>query len=228
MYWFSLDNERCDRNGIIVNKRSSERAPAMKYSRASSNYLDGAFFTNYGTFETVEKSFECNFVEENPDKWHEHWRYVKRWLLRDHDKIRYSDDSGVFRKVLHTSISENEREIEETGNFTITFILSPYEYYDKGLIRHSVQDCGYNIYSLSHPVYILTGNNPVLTVNGSEFRVFRNGTTYVDTDLMLCYDENKNKVQSSGYFEDLYLIEGVNDISVNTGTISIIPNWRSI
>lgn len=228
MYWFSLDNERCDRYGIIVDKRTAEAAPEMKYTKASSNYIDGAFFTNYGTYEIIEKRFECNFVEENPDKWHEHWRSVKRWLLREHDAIRYSDDIGVFRKVLHTSISESERQIEETGNFTVIFTLQPYEYYDKGLIKHTVKDCEYNIYSTSHPIYIVSGNKPTLTVNGNTFKVFKNGTSYIDTDLMICYDDQNNFVQSSGFFEDIYLQEGMNEISVDNGTLLIVPNWRSI
>lgn len=230
MYWFSLDNERCDHHGIIVDRRTGESAPTMKIQTASSNYSDGAFITRFNTFEPVEKSFDCNFVELDYTQWHEHWRAVKRWLLKDHDKIRYSDDPGVYRKVMNITISTSEREAEETGNFTVTILMEPYEYYDRGTVEHDIVDCEYNIYNISHPVYVVRGaNKAVLTVNGNEFTVYaQNRTCYIDTELRLVYDANKQSLISEGDFDDLYLLEGNNEISISAGNLKVIPNWRSV
>jgi phage-related protein len=230
MYWFSLDNQRCDHKGIIVDKRTGESAPTRKIQTASSNYTDGAFVTQFDTFETVEKSFDCNFVEQDYTQWHEHWRAVKRWLLKDHDKLRYSDDPGIYRKILNTTLSASEREVQETGNFTVTFLLEPYEYYDKGAHPLNVKDVEYNIYNISHPTYIITGTNKTtLTVNGKDFTVWaQNRTCYIDTDLRLVYDANKNKLSSEGDFTDLYLLEGKNTINLSSGNLKVVPNWRSL
>lgn len=230
MYWFSLDGERCDHHGIVVDKRTGESAPTRKLQTASSNYSDGAFVTLFDTFETVEKSFDCNFVELDYTQWHEHWRAVKRWLLKDHDAIRYSDDPGVYRKILNITLSASEREVEETGNFTVTVLMEPYEYYDSGAHELPVSDVEYNIYNIAHPTYVIrNATSAVLTVNGNTFKVYpRNKVCYIDTELRLVYDANKQTIQSEGDFEGLYLLEGKNEIAISSGNLKIIPHWRSV
>ena len=56
-----------------------------------------------------------------------------------------------------------------------------------------------------------------------------NGKMTIDTDLMIAYNAdgvNQNNLLTGDY-EDLYLQEGTNAISLTSGfSVSVIPNWR--
>ena len=58
-----------------------------------------------------------------------------------------------------------------------------------------------------------------------------NGNITIDTDRMISYNDQMvgQNTAVTGDYEDLYLQEGDNTISVSTGfTLSIIPNWREL
>ena len=53
----------------------------------------------------------------------------------------------------------------------------------------------------------------------------------IDTDLMIAYrmDGDINNIAVTGNYEDLWLQEGENTISITSGyDLSIIPNWRTL
>ena len=53
----------------------------------------------------------------------------------------------------------------------------------------------------------------------------------IDTDRMIAFREDGtvNNIAVSGDYEDLYLKEGDNQISITSGfALKVIPNWRSI
>ena len=52
----------------------------------------------------------------------------------------------------------------------------------------------------------------------------------IDTDRMIAYREDGTLQNTSvtGKYEDLYLLEGENDIEITGGTVKVIPNWRCL
>ena len=83
---------------------------------------------------------------------------------------------------------------------------------------------------ISHPIYRISGTGScTLTVNGKTMKVTVNQEITIDTERMIA--NNAQMVNQSnllvGNYEDLYLQEGDNTITVSTGfTLNVIPNWR--
>ena len=90
----------------------------------------------------------------------------------------------------------------------------------------------YNPYSVSHPEYLIIGEgNCTLTVNGKTMEANVGQNLTINTDLMLAYrkDGEMQNTQVTGNYEDLYLAEGENQISISAGfEMTVIPNWRCL
>ena len=52
----------------------------------------------------------------------------------------------------------------------------------------------------------------------------------IDTDRMIAYrsDGTLNNTQVTGNYEDMYLLNGENEISFSGGELKVIPNWRCL
>ena len=90
----------------------------------------------------------------------------------------------------------------------------------------------FNPYYISHPDYIITGEGVcVLTVNGKSMRANTGQNLTINTDLMIAYrlDGTMQNTAVTGDYQDMYLKEGDNQISVSSGfVLKVIPNWRSL
>ena len=85
---------------------------------------------------------------------------------------------------------------------------------------------------ICHPIYKISGNGTcILTVNGKNMSATVGQNLTIDTDLMIAYrtDGDINNIAVTGNYEDLWLQEGENTISITSGyDLSIIPNWRTL
>ena len=90
----------------------------------------------------------------------------------------------------------------------------------------------FNYGEVSHPIYKITGNGDcTLTVNGKTMQATVGQNLTIDTDLMIAYREDGEMKNATvtGNYEDLYLQEGDNEVSITAGFgLKIIPNWRCI
>ena len=82
------------------------------------------------------------------------------------------------------------------------------------------------------PVYKITGNGGcTLTVNGKAMKATVGQNLTINTELMIAYrtDGTLQNGKVTGDYEDLYLLEGENQISITKGfDLKVIPNWRCI
>ena len=135
-------------------------------------------------------------------------------------------------KVLYVKITDTERTSRRLGKFTAEFTCDPYSYLVPGQQSYSVDDVLYNPYMISHPIYRISGTGScALIVNGNTMQATVNGNITIDTDRMISYNDQMvgQNTAVTGDYEDLYLQEGNNTISVSTGfSLSIIPNWREL
>lgn len=153
-------------------------------------------------------------------------RDLKKWLTGT-GRLIFSDDPDVFYKVWKVDCGDIARELRYYGQFTVKFTCTPYQFLVSG--QRSLAKVTYNSYSLSRPIYTVTGSgNCTLTVNGKTFTGVVNGTLTIDTERQIAYNAegiNQSNLMN-GEYEGLYFPSGPVSVSASEGfALSIIPNW---
>lgn len=229
-YGIEYAGESEKENGLSVVRRPNIPAPERRYERKKIPGRDGEIYITNGELEDIEIDVELNYIGK-PDEWFKRFRRAKKWLLqKGQHRLVFGDNMGFFYLAKKVVISEADRVCHEIGKFTATFTCGGYEYVLSGQQEYAISDVTYNPYSISHPTYMITGEGTcILTVNGNTMSADIGQNITIDTELMIAYrqDGEMQNTEVTGKYEDLYLIEGENAISVTDGfEIKIIPNWR--
>ena len=230
MYNISYKGTNCSGFGIIPERRPSVPAPEIRVTETEIPGRDGVLVETDGCFGTITIPVEFNYLVP-PEKWMDAYRKAKRWLTGT-GWLVLGDDQEYMYKVLYVKITDTERTSRRIGKLTAEFTCDPYSYLVSGQQSYSVDDVLYNPYMISHPIYRISGTGAcTLTVNGNTMQATVNGNITIDTDRMISYNDQMvgQNTAVKGDYEDLYLQEGDNTISVSTGfSLSIIPNWREL
>lgn len=230
-YEVSYKNENNRQHGILPVRRPSIPAPERRVAETEIEGRDGVLLEDGETWGPIVISVEFNFMAP-PERWGEVYREAKKWLLKDTGNMQFADDPHYFYKVLSCRITDSERTSRKIGKFTAEFTCDPYTYMMSGLHELDPEEEIFNYGEISHPVYKITGNGYcTLAVNGKTMKAIVVQNLTIDTDLMITYQEDGEMKNASviGNYEDLYLQEGDNEISITEGfELKIIPNWRCI
>lgn len=100
-----------------------------------------------------------------------------------------------------------------------------------GTREYDIKDVLWNQYLTCHPTYKITAEGMcTLTVNGNTMTANVGQNLTIDTDRMIAYrsDGTLNNTQVKGNYEDMYLLNGENEISFSGGELKVIPNWRCL
>lgn len=218
--------------GILVKERPAIPAPEYKYETVDIPGRDGSLYSEEGFVDDITIKITFVFACE-PAKWQDLFRKARRWLLsKEDDQLVLGDMSGYYYKVKHTVIGSSEREVKQVGEFEVEFTCDGYQYLNKGRYEYEKDEVLYNPYSISHPIYYITGNGKcTLAVNGYDFTAEVGQNVTIDTDLMLAYRKDGRIMNTSvtGDYQELYLQEGDNTIEITEGfSIKVIPNWRCL
>lgn len=232
MYYFILDGETSFQNGIVVTKRPDFPSPERNYNVYDIPGRDGQLYEDLGTYNDIEIEIECNFID-NPNRWHEHWRKVKKWLLKSGTRrFQNCDDPDFYYVVKKIVIGTAEREIVQSAEFTITLTVDPWTYLVNGLNKYAPSMVLDNAYSLAKPIYYITGEGMcTLTVNGNAVTANVGQNLTIDTYREICYrtDGTLQNTAINADYDKMFLIPGTNTITVSSGfTCNIQPNWRVI
>lgn len=232
MYEIIRNGKKNTSVGVLVSKRPSIPSAERICEEVEIPGRDGKIYRDTGSVNDITISISFVFIAR-PDTWQERFREAKRWLLSKEDnRLILGDDPGYFYKVKHTIVGESERKVIESGEFDADFICEGYQYLIEGSYEQSVEDVLYNPYALCHPTYKILGEGVcVLNVNGNTMKANVGQNLIINTDLMLAYREDgtARNTAIAGDYEDLYLREGDNTISLSAGfTARIIPNWRCL
>ena len=118
---------------------------------------------------------------------------------------------------------------EIAAEFTVNFICEGCQYSIEGQKEITASNL-YNDGYITHPIYKVEGEGEcTLTVNGKAVKANVGQNLTIDTDRMIAYrtDGTMQNTSLTGDYEDLYLIEGENKVSITSGfVLKIIPNWR--
>ncbi|QWG94640.1 phage tail domain-containing protein [Bacillus toyonensis] len=175
--------------------------------------------TKKNGYEDVEFTINFNSLEDENIK--PLLRKIKKWL-RNAKILSFTDDN-VYRKIKSVAIGNIDNQLEEYGQFEVTFKSDPYEYIIEQPIDLTMPMTVMNYGTLhSLPKFTITGSGTVtIYVNGLAFQIKDIvNSVVVDSDLLLCYSGSfpmNNKM--IGNFP--VLKEGENEI-LWTGTVSKI------
>ena len=231
MYDISFRGVKGSSLGVLAERRVDLPAPSYAREDLIIPGRDG-IIQGETRLEKLEIPVEFNFMASKPDMWNADFRTIKAWLLGKTGRLELSDDEDYYFKVYYVDITDPERPSRRIGRFTAVFTCEPYMYLKKGEREYTVDQVEFNPYETAHPTYILRGysEGTVLTVNGFTLEMSVDGTLIIDTDRQQAYDEAGNLRNTSviGDYASLYLQNGQNQLSVSTGGLTVIPNWRSL
>ena len=95
---------------------------------------------------------------------------------------------------------------------------------ERGSDLYMISDSSLNMKAISE-------NELPLMKKSIEADITVNQDITIDTDRMIAYNSEMTNQSTlvSGYYEDLYLQEGQNEISITSGfNLTVIPNWRTL
>ncbi len=228
MYDFYFKGKSASSHGIYAVKRIS--LPARK-SRDESIVVpgrSGQLNKKSKYKDTAPLPAELNFIT-NSEKWMNKILEVERWL-EGKGELLVSDFPDFFINVYSCTIDSIDRNSDRVGNLKVTFNCEPYYYAIDGKKEIEVNQKIYNPYEKSCPIYIVEGIGKFeMTVNGNTFSGTSNGRIYIDTDLMISYNDQKINQSPlvSGEYEEILFVKGDNIINITDGfLLKAIPRWR--
>ena len=219
--------------GCHAKKRPSVPAPQQRISVATVPGRDGSYYDASGCFEDISIQITFSFLERDKSQWASVYRAIKKWLLSgDNGDLKFSDDVGFHYRVRNVQITSAERLVWTIGEITAVFTCDGYTYLDSGDTAIALQANLQNDYSLSKPIYMISGNGEcTLTVNGHSMVATVGGNLTIDTERMLAMQDGSTWVNTtvSGDYEDLWLKPGMNYLSATSGfTVTLKPQWRCV
>lgn len=231
-FFFKYNGKMNTEYDVTVVKRPNRPSPKREYETVKIDGRDGNLYEDHGTYEDIDILVQMNFTEE-PDKWNEKTRRIRRWLTdAEDDKLIFSDDMEYFYKVKKVSIGDVSRSMKRIGRFDVTFTCEPYMYLVQGENIVDVSGVMVNMWDEAKPTYYVFGNGKMtLKINKKTVQVEVEKSLTIDTQLGLCYGAGNDirNTAMSGEYEDMYLQHGDNTVEVSWGFVVLIrPNWRSI
>lgn len=157
----------------------------------------------------------------------------EKWLSARYKRLQLSTDPEHFYKVSKVELEDAEHTTARICNFKAKFTtIDGLRYLLEGQNEHAAEDVRYNPYEVAHPIYMIYGEGKcVLTVNGKTMTADVGQNITIDTNRELAYRKDKtlSNTAVSGKYDDLYLQEGENEITITEGfDLKIVPNWRCL
>ncbi|WP_267418854.1 phage tail domain-containing protein [Bacillus sp. GC_Bacil_1] len=182
--------------------------------------------TKKNGYEDVTFKINFNLLEDENIK--PLLRRIKAWILSA-KTLSFTDDN-VFRKIKKVEIDDINNEIEEYGQFEVTFIADPFEYAILQPMEITATTTLVN-YGTKHslPKITIYGSGSItVTINDVSFLIRNvNSSVVIDSELKEAYSNttpmNSNMIGNFPTFS-----EGENTIKW-TGTVTSVqidPRWR--
>ena len=183
-------------------------------------------------FEESEIPVEFNYIGKE-EMWNERWRETKAWLSAINAELCFGDDPNFFYRISKVVIGSNERVTKRIGKFVASFVTKDgLQYFKNGKQAIDYTEIVRNPGIFSQPIYVITGEGVcTLTVNGKSVNANIGQNLTIDTERMISYREDGvlQNTAIKGNYEDLYLQEGDNKITVTDGfECKVIPRWRCL
>ena len=229
--WKIEFNKNTNRDFDLLATRPNMPCTSFKKEFINIPGRDGSLCINSKQIEDISISIKFHFVCGR-NEWQEKFRLAKKWLLSGGKELVFDDDRGYFYKVKNVTIGTAERKVKQVGEFEVQFLCDGAQYLEDGKYEIECSKVGYNPGIFSKPIYKITGEGVcTLSVNDKSMIANVSGNIIIDTELMLAYREDGTSQNTAvkGNYEELYLQEGDNVITVSEGfECKVIPRWRCL
>lgn len=238
-YCITYNNITSQSLGIEIVRRPDIPAPEPIYEPYVIPGRDGILMPADITYGPLEIDVEMNFIAGTADTVGAAYRAAKNWLSGS-GELSFSDDTTVFYRVYQASITEAERTSRRIETFTAHFVCDPYTYFTAGKTAQEYTGSGTGITVVrftnphsveSHPTYTaILASAGYVGVGGNLLTLPRSAV--IDTERGIVTDYANGDIinaETSGNFEDLYLVPGENLINLSkVSSLKIVPNWRAL
>lgn len=220
---------------IEIKKRPVIPLPTKKYKEIEVKGADGKYYIDTESYEDIEFSIECNFIECDLDEVRNRIREVQNWLYEaviENGELILSDDYEYFYKVKKVELNNiNYENVYEIQMFEINFIVEALKYWNNTR-EIQLNNIYRNSGVTSKPIYKIIGNgNCNLIING----VIVNCTNIlngliIDTNLNKILNLDGSRAVGKTNIKDirkLWLKKGINNFSFSNGfNLYVKPNIR--
>lgn len=218
--------------GIYATRYPAIPAAAERIEEIDIPGRNGKLHVRRKCFEETVIPVEFNYIGKE-ELWNEKWRKAKEWLSEMNSELSFGDDPEFFYRISRVAIGTNERTSRRTGRFNASFVVKDgLMYYRSGNRPIDYTKLLSNPGIFSQPIYLITGEGTcTLTVNGKSITADVAQNLTIDTERMIAYREDGTLQNTaiSGNYEDLYLQEGENTITITNGfECKVIPRWRCL
>ncbi|NFG42080.1 phage tail protein [Clostridium botulinum] len=234
-YNIYFNNKSNEDLGIEVIKRPFIPIPKRKIKIIDIEGHDGNYYVDEEAYEDIVITIEFNFVENDLYNIRIRVRQIKKWLDNiNNDKLILSDDPEYFFKVCKIESDDfNYENLYKIQQFNVNFICKPHQCLLKGQKEIKVNGVLFNHWDICKPTYRIVGNgNCVLNVNGTIVNCNVSNELIINTEFdKILNADNTLAVEKTDIkaMQDLYLIEGKNNITITNGfKLCIKPNYRTI
>lgn len=228
-YDISYGGIRAASLGICIAERPDLPAAEEDVEEIEIPGRDGALHIKNDRKKPIEIKVKMGYREKF--QWQNRWQQVKNWLKATNERLILSEDRDHFYKVYRVEVDALEHLSRKLGSFEAVFLCDPFRYLLSGeewtdsLLLHNTGE-------VSHPLFLLKGEGMcTISVNGKSVKANIGQNLVIDTDRMIAYREDGTLMNTSmqGDYENLYLLEGENVITVTDGfQVSIKPRWRCL
>lgn len=218
--------------GVYATKYPSIPAAEEDIEEKSIPGRSGKLHIRKQCFKETVIPIEFNYIGKE-ELWNERWRKAKEWLSAVNAELSFGDDPNFYYRISKVTIGSNERVSRRVGKFVASFTTTDgLTYFESGNLATDYAELLENPGIFSQPIYIITGEGMcTLTVNGKSITANVAQNLTIDTERMISYREDGTLQNTaiSGNYEDLYLQEGKNIITVTDGfECKVIPRWRCL
>lgn len=218
--------------GIYATKYPSIPAAEEQIEEITIPGRSGSLHVRKKCFKQTVIPIEFNYIGK-AELWNERWREAKEWLSAVNAELSFGDDPNFFYRISKVTIGSNERVSQRVGKFVASFnTIDGLTYLKSGNWATDYTELLENPGIFSQPIYLITGEGAcTLTVNDKSVTANVAQNLTIDTERMIAYREDGTLQNTaiSGNYEDLYLQEGENTITVTDGfECKVIPRWRCL
>lgn len=227
----NLDGVNVSKYKLSVTDRPPVPTPEQDVEHKEIRGRHGSLTKKYA-FKDIEYKLTFNFLEDSAFK--QAFRVAKLAFFNA-KKLSFDDDPGIYYKIKSLVIDDADNDVEEYGQFEVTFTLDPFAYQETSTqtitAATTLNNPGYE----SEPyIKAYVAGNGNIYVGGHKIAITNiNGTIEIDTALMNAYRvENGLITNLNSHMVGNFpvLPHGQTKISFD-GAISkleIDPRWRWI
>lgn len=230
LYDVLINGVRSFTKQFTARSRPSIPSAVPKYEIIPVDGRNGSL-TRFMGYDDVPLSIEFNILFQKNVK--RKWREIKAFLQKA-KTLSFTDDPDFHRKVKQVSINATENEVENSGIFTVDFVLDPFEYQNTQKTIHTASPFNLNNPGTENSVpliHVYGTGDITLRFNGVGVTLHNlTDEIILDCDLEEAYKGSTTNMNDnmSGEFPEFK--SGTNQISFtgNVSKIEIDGRWRYV